>query len=59
MKNQTNTTDNNMEHVKSEFEKCKESPYYFFKNYVLVDGKPPTIKETEQEFNEKFKNYEN
>ena len=56
MKNQTNTTDNNMEHVKSEFKKCKESPYYFFKNYVLVDGKPPTIKETEQEFNEKFKN---
>lgn len=35
---------------KEEFEKCKNDSYYFFKNYVLINGQHPTM--TREQFNE-------
>lgn len=37
-----------------EYQKCKNSPYYFYTNYFLIDGKPATTCLTEAEFNEQF-----
>jgi hypothetical protein len=37
--------------MQEELKKCQESPYYFFTNYFLVDGKKPTVRMTEEEFN--------
>ena len=37
-----------------EMEKCKNSFYYFFTNYYLVDGKKPVVKHSEEEFNRLF-----
>jgi len=61
-----NTTANNTiiihkaeDYWKNEMEKCKESPYYFFKNYWKVDGKTPTTFLTELEFNKEWKKFEN
>lgn len=39
---------------KVEMEKCKNSFYYFFTNYYLVDGKKPVVKHSEEEFNKLF-----
>lgn len=37
-----------------EMQKCKDSVYYFFTNYYLVDGKPATTRYNEEEFNKLF-----
>jgi len=42
------------EKEKSEIDKCKESPYYFYTNYVTVNGKLATTHLTEKEFNDIF-----
>lgn len=39
---------------KVEMEKCKNSFYYFFTNYYLVDGKKVTTRYKEDEFNMLF-----
>lgn len=41
-----------------ELKKCQDSPYYFYTNYVLVNGKKPETWLTQQQFDdlyEKFK----
>ena len=35
--------------LKEEFRKCKESPAYFYNNYVLIDGEKPKRKITDKE----------
>jgi hypothetical protein len=35
---------------KEEFEKCKNDSYYFFKNYVLINGQHPMM--TREQFYE-------
>ena len=35
---------------KKEFEKCKKDEYYFFKKYILINGKEPLM--TREQFNE-------
>jgi len=37
-----------------EFNKCKESPYYFATKYLKINGKPFETNYTEEEFNELF-----
>lgn len=37
-----------------EIEKCKNSPYYFFTNYCLIDGKPVKTRFDEEHFNQFF-----
>tara|TARA_R110000796_G_scaffold118353_2_gene231942 strand:- start:2600 stop:2776 length:177 start_codon:yes stop_codon:yes gene_type:complete len=39
---------------KLELEKCKKSPYYFFKNYMKIKGKSPATRVSEKEYNEFF-----
>jgi hypothetical protein len=39
---------------KIELEKCKKSPYYFFKNYMKVNGESPVTWLTEAKYNEFF-----
>ena len=39
---------------KSEIEKCKESPYYFYTNYITVNGKLATTLLSEKDFNNKL-----
>lgn len=34
-----------------EYDKCKDSPYYFATKYLVVNGKPFTTRYTEDEFN--------
>lgn len=36
---------------KKEHKKCLDSPYYFYINYFIVDGKPATTNLSETEFN--------
>ena len=38
-----------------EYQKCIDSPYYFFTTYWMVNGKPGTTIWTEEEFNDFFK----
>ena len=39
-----------------EIKKCKESPYYFATNYLVVDGRKFKTVLTEKQFNELFEN---
>lgn len=39
----------------NELNKCKENPYHFVTNYLLVNGKKFTTLYTEKEFNEQHK----
>lgn len=32
-----------------EFEKCKNSPAYFYNNYIEINGKPPIKKVTDEQ----------
>lgn len=40
-----------------ELVKCKESPYYFFTNYLTVNNEKLETFLTEEEFNKLFKQY--
>lgn len=44
------------EHIyqREEFRRCKESHWYFYTNYVMIDGKKATTELTEEEFNKTF-----
>jgi hypothetical protein len=39
------------EEVIAEIEKIKANPYYFVKKYMIINGKPPEIAMTEEEYN--------
>jgi len=45
------------EEQKEEYNKCRNSPYYFMTKYMTVNGKPFTTELTEEEFNKKVKIY--
>jgi hypothetical protein len=38
-----------------EMQKCIDSPYYFYTNFCVVDGKLPETRYTEEEFNNMIK----
>ena len=40
-----------------ELQKCKDDPYYFFTEYVIVNGEQPTI--SEERFREVWEQYQN
>jgi meiotically up-regulated gene 157 (Mug157) protein len=40
-----------LKHVADEIAKCKDNPYYFATNYMIVSGKPFTTSLTEHQFN--------
>jgi hypothetical protein len=42
-------------YFKEELEKCKESPYYYFTNYYIINGEKATTRLTEKEFNKAVK----
>ena len=42
---------------KEEFEKCKNDMHYFFKKYVLINGKEPLM--TREQFYELISNWNN
>lgn len=41
--------------LEAEFEKCKASPYYFYTNHFMVNGKKATTPLSEEDFNSIFK----
>lgn len=41
-----------MQYWQEEFRKCAADSYYFYSNYVLIDGKKPTI--TREQYYEKL-----
>lgn len=45
---------NIQQEIESDMDKCKNNPYYFFTNYLTVDGKKATTHLSESEFNEMF-----
>lgn len=45
-------------HWEQEMKKCIDSPYYFATTYLTVNGMPFTTLYTEEEFNEKARNYD-
>lgn len=51
------------EEILEEIKKCKDSPYYFATNYIMVKNHREELIKlqtplTEQEFNQMFKDYE-
>lgn len=45
--------------AQEEMGKCKNSPYYFYTNYFMVDGEKATTHLSEKDFNEQWKHFEN
>lgn len=39
---------------KKEMDKCAKSPYYYYTNYLVIDGKRCTTNLSEVEFNAQF-----
>lgn len=44
----------NEEQIKEEYQKCKDSPYYFATTYLMVNGEKFSTHLTEAEFNDMF-----
>ena len=42
-------------YLKEELRRCKESPWYFYTNYLTIDGKKGKTMMTEDEFNSAIK----
>lgn len=40
-----------MKNWKKEYQKCRKSAYYFYTNYVIINGKPATTLLSEKDFN--------
>lgn len=44
---------------KEELERIKNSPYYFYTNFFIVEGRPATTHLNEEEFNKEWENLKN
>lgn len=57
MSTEIQTRDVAENHWVHELKKCIESPYYFAKTYITINGKPYQTSLSEKEFNEIFKKH--
>lgn len=47
------------EEIQQEYQKCRDSPYYFAITYLTVNGKPFKTELSEEKFNERYRQVNN